>query len=182
MQYSLYTLLIVVYRNTAEPYLRGGGLRVRPQKMLRRIFFGNAKKHAQRSVSADELSVCAIVMPEKAIWRLWNARNRLGGRGSETAYSAPQTPQLMGKGLAASSPRTPPRSRPFRPRLSSSPNFHRPRTKILATALKHSMLGFAAADMPTLLGVSSAGWTDRSIYGREIDLCRTRTMRLTYAA
>jgi len=32
-------------------------------KMLRRKFFGNVKKHAQRNASADALYVCTIVMP-----------------------------------------------------------------------------------------------------------------------
>ena len=48
-----------------------GGLRVQPPPpgKLRRKFFGNVKKHAQRNASADALYVCTIVMPGKAIWR-----------------------------------------------------------------------------------------------------------------
>ena len=67
----------------------------------------------------------AFEMPGKAIWRLQNATNHWGGRGSATdpaggAYSAPLDP------LGGSQPR----SRPFRPRASAlwasplpAPNF-----------------------------------------------------------
>ena len=49
-----------------------GGLRVKPPppEILRRKFFGNVKKHAQRNASAHTLCVCTVVMPGKAIWRI----------------------------------------------------------------------------------------------------------------
>ena len=80
----------------------------------------------------------AFEMPGKAIWRLQNATNHWGGRGSAPdpdggAYSAPSDSLAGGEGLAAPSPRTLPRSRPFRPRSSSlwasplpAPNFQTP--------------------------------------------------------
>jgi len=47
---------------------RGYGF-ISPHEMLKRKFFGNVNKHAQRNAVADALYVCTIVMPGKAIWR-----------------------------------------------------------------------------------------------------------------
>ena len=45
---------------------------------------------------------------EEAIWRFWDARKPFSGQGFAFVPTAlPKTPQLVGRGLAAFSPRTP---------------------------------------------------------------------------
>jgi len=71
------------------------------------------------------------VMRGKAIWRLYNARNRLGGRGpaqdpAGRAYSLPADTLADGEGLSAPFQEPHPRSRPFTPSLSPRPNFQSP--------------------------------------------------------
>ena len=81
----------------------------------------------------------AFEMPGKAIWRLQNATNHWGGRGSPDpaggAYSAPPDPLAGGEGLAATTQEPHPALglsglglRPFGPRLSP-PRFFKPPTK-----------------------------------------------------
>jgi len=84
-----------------------------PTGMLRRKIFGG------------------YVMRGKTIWRPYNARNRLGGRGpaqdpAGRAYSVPADTLADGELLTAPFKEPHPRSRPFTPSLTPRPNFQSP--------------------------------------------------------